>query len=75
MLSIPVSALAADLDARTLAIPAISTGGYGYPPESAAPIAVSTLRDGAADSPLSIVTLVAFDAATLSLFEEALSDR
>lgn len=68
-------ALAAGLDARTLAIPAISTGVYGYPPESAAHIAVSTLRDAAADSSLALVTLVAFDAATLSLYEEALSDR
>ncbi len=66
--------LAADLGARTVAIPAISTGVYGYPPEPAARVAVSTLRDLAATSPVDTVTLVAFDPATLSRYERLLSD-
>ena len=66
--------LAADLGARTVAIPAISTGVYGYPPQPAAHVAVSTLRDVATTSPVDTVTLVAFDAATLSCYERLLSD-
>jgi O-acetyl-ADP-ribose deacetylase (regulator of RNase III) len=66
--------LAADLGARTVAIPAISTGVYGYPPEPAARVAVSTLRDVATTSPVDTVTLVAFDAATLSRYERLLND-
>ena len=66
--------LAADLGARTVAIPAISTGVYGFPPEPAARVAVSTLRDLAATSPVDTVTLVAFDPATLARYERLLSD-
>ncbi len=68
-------AVAADLGARTVAIPAISTGVYGYPPELAARVAISTLHDLAPASPVDRVTLVAFDAATLSRYQQLLSDR
>jgi O-acetyl-ADP-ribose deacetylase (regulator of RNase III) len=34
--------VAAELECRTIAFPAISTGIYGYPPELAAPIAVGS---------------------------------
>ena len=67
--------LAADLGARTVAIPAISTGVFGYPPDAAALVAVSTLRRVAETSPVDRVTLVAFDAATLGRYEQLLSGR
>lgn len=43
--------LAARHALRTLAFPAISTGNYGYPIESAAAIAIATTRTAADDSP------------------------
>lgn len=59
------------LDARTVAFPAISTGVYGFPKEPAAQIAVATLRR--VDTSVLTVLLVAFDQATLDLYELALS--
>ncbi len=41
--------IAADLKARTIAFPAIRTGVYGFPPDSAARIAVATVRQGLED--------------------------
>jgi O-acetyl-ADP-ribose deacetylase (regulator of RNase III) len=35
------------LGCRTIAFPALSTGIYGYPPESAAPVAVAAVREHA----------------------------
>jgi O-acetyl-ADP-ribose deacetylase (regulator of RNase III) len=63
--------VADELGARSVAFPAISTGIYGYPPEEAATIAVSTLRS--ADARVALARLVAFDAATLRLYEERLA--
>lgn len=37
--------VAAELGCRTIAFPALSTGIYGYPPELAAPVAVSAVRE------------------------------
>jgi O-acetyl-ADP-ribose deacetylase len=37
--------VARDLGARTVALPAISCGVYGYPPELAAPVAVGAARE------------------------------
>ena len=65
--------VADELGARSVAFPAISTGIYGYPPEEAASIAVETLRS--TDTAVELVRLVAFDAGTLSLYEERLTDR
>jgi O-acetyl-ADP-ribose deacetylase (regulator of RNase III) len=58
-------------DVTTIAFPAISTGLYGYPPEAAADVAVTTLRT----TPTAVerVTLVAFDARTLGVYQERLS--
>ncbi len=64
--------VAADVGARTLAIPALSTGIYGYPTDDAAAVAVSTLT--AADTPrLDEVVLVAFDDATYRRYERLLT--
>ena len=66
--------VAAELGARTLTLPAISAGIYGYPLDAAAAIAVATvgeaLRGGA---PVERVTFVLFSAATLAAFERALA--
>jgi O-acetyl-ADP-ribose deacetylase (regulator of RNase III) len=63
--------VADEVGARSVAFPAISTGIYGYPPEEAASIAVGTLQS--ADTGVELVRLVAFDDATLRLYEERLS--
>ncbi|MEU7960694.1 O-acetyl-ADP-ribose deacetylase [Micromonospora humida] len=51
--------VADELNARTVAFPAIATGVYGFPPERAAQIAVATIRS----TPTNVrrVRLVAFD--------------
>lgn len=59
--------------ARTIAFPAISTGVYGFPRERAAEIAVTTLHE--TPTQVEKVTLVAFDAATASLYAALLEGR
>jgi O-acetyl-ADP-ribose deacetylase (regulator of RNase III) len=56
--------------ARSIAFPAISTGLFGYPPALAADVAIDTLRGSTAS--VEVVRLVAFDAATLALYDERL---
>jgi len=51
--------VADDLGAKSVAIPAIATGVYGYPIEEAADIAVHTLRT--TPTKVGVVRLVAFD--------------
>jgi O-acetyl-ADP-ribose deacetylase (regulator of RNase III) len=65
--------VAADLGARSVAFPAISTGVYGYPSAAAAEVAVRTLRgvSGRA-SGVAVVRLVAFDDETLELYRALL---
>jgi O-acetyl-ADP-ribose deacetylase (regulator of RNase III) len=63
--------VAAELGARTVAFPAISTGVYGYPPDAAARVAVTTLQSLPVSS-VEEVHLVAFDEATLRLYEALL---
>jgi O-acetyl-ADP-ribose deacetylase (regulator of RNase III) len=63
-------AVADEVGARSMAFPAISTGVYGYPREQAADIATTTLREAVTD--VELVTLVAFDAGTLQLYERRL---
>ena len=60
-----------EVEARTVAFPAISTGVYGFPRERAAEIAVTTLRE--AETAVERVTLVAFDRGTLELYERLLA--
>jgi O-acetyl-ADP-ribose deacetylase (regulator of RNase III) len=59
--------VAAALEARSVAFPAISTGVYEYPPDEAAEIAVDTVRSAATG--VELVRLVAFDAGTLARYE------
>ncbi len=63
-------ARADEVNARSVAFPAISTGVYGYPAELAARIAVGTLRSAPTD--VENVHLVAFNAATVEAYESAL---
>ena len=66
--------IAAELGARTLTLPAISAGAYGYPLDDAARIAVATVADSLrAGAPLERVTFVLFSPRTLAAFERALS--
>jgi O-acetyl-ADP-ribose deacetylase len=63
--------LASELGARSIAFPAISCGIYGYPPEEAAPIALSAVMhedDGPED-----VRFVLFDEPLETVFTHALS--
>jgi O-acetyl-ADP-ribose deacetylase len=59
-------AVADELEARSVAFPAISTGVYGYPTELAAEVAVSTVTSAATE--VELVRLVAFDARTYELY-------
>ena len=63
-------AVADEVGARSVAFPAISTGVYGYPSGEAAEIAVNTAR--AADTEVTLIRFVAFDAATLARYLELL---
>ena len=62
--------LAAAHKLTSIAFPAISTGVFGYPPALAAEVAVTTVR--AADTDVTIVRFVAFDAAMLAHYLELL---
>ncbi|MEZ5138543.1 MAG: O-acetyl-ADP-ribose deacetylase [Acidimicrobiales bacterium] len=67
--------VAADLGARSIAFPAISTGVYGYPKDEAATIAVDTVRDHLARRPdaLDRVVLCAFSVDDLARYEARLT--
>ncbi|HEY2997590.1 MAG TPA: macro domain-containing protein, partial [Acidimicrobiales bacterium] len=66
-------AVADEIGARSIAFPAISTGIYGYPRDAAATVAVTTLRD--TPTRVARVVLVAYDAATLAVYQSRLSDH
>ena len=61
------------LGAASMAVPAISTGVYGYPREAAAKIAVDTLSS-LEPTVLARCLLVAFDAETSELYERLLAE-
>lgn len=63
--------VADEIGAGSVAFPAISTGVYGYPTEEAATVAVDTIRS--TPTAVELVKLVAFDEATLQLYERSLS--
>lgn len=60
--------VAAELGARSIAFPAISTGVYGFPKDRAARIAVETIRS--APARVDEVRLIAFDTMTLELYRD-----
>jgi len=62
------------LGARTLTLPAISAGIYGYPLDRAAAVAIGTVAEALrAGAPLERVTFVLYSANTLDAFERALA--
>ena len=63
--------LAAALSAGTVAFPAISCGVYGYPPEEAAPTALSAAMR--ADTPMEEVRFVLFDEGMERIFRRAMT--
>jgi O-acetyl-ADP-ribose deacetylase (regulator of RNase III) len=68
-------ALAAELGCESVALPALSTGAFGYPIDEAARIALATASDHLqrCDLPRT-VRFVLFDAAALGAFAAALSE-
>jgi O-acetyl-ADP-ribose deacetylase len=62
--------LAGELDCRSIAFPAISTGIYGYPPAAAAVVALSAIHEHAAP-PIELVRLVCFSQDSLQVLEAA----
>ena len=66
--------LAAELGCATVAVPAISTGVYGYPVELAAPVAIATVRE-AQRSPVELVRFVLFSQEAHDVFTAALAAR
>jgi O-acetyl-ADP-ribose deacetylase (regulator of RNase III) len=62
--------VADSVGARTVGVPAISTGVYGYPLELAAPVAIRAVRE--ADTRVEEVRFVLYDDEAFRAFEEAL---
>lgn len=67
-----VLGVATEIGARSIAIPAISTGIYGFPPHRAAVIAVTTLAEAEAPA-VDEMVLVAFDDETQRRYEGLLA--
>jgi O-acetyl-ADP-ribose deacetylase (regulator of RNase III) len=65
--------VAASLGCRTVAVPAVSTGVYGYPVDLAARVAVHTVRATEAP-PVELVRFVLFSERALSVFRSALEE-
>lgn len=63
-------ARADEVEARSVAFPAISTGIFGYPIDAAARIAVQTIR--ACTTSVASIQFVCFDAETRDAYEEVL---
>lgn len=70
-------ARAREIEARTVGIPAISTGIYGYPVADAADVAVRTVAEEVSTHLASFerIALVCFSADTAVHFQRALEDR
>lgn len=64
--------VADELGARSVAFPAIATGVYGYPPEQAARVAVTTIA--ATPTTVALIRLVAFDRLTYDLLTATASE-
>ncbi|HWQ70645.1 MAG TPA: O-acetyl-ADP-ribose deacetylase [Patescibacteria group bacterium] len=68
--------LAADSELTSVAFPCISTGVYGYPKESAARVAVETVRDCVArEQVVKEVIFICFSAADLAIYTALLADK
>ncbi|MEV6108679.1 O-acetyl-ADP-ribose deacetylase [Streptomyces sp. NPDC051940] len=65
-------AVARELGARTVAFPAISTGVYGWPLDSAARIAVRAVQQAVDKAAFDEVRFVLFDERAYAAFEDAL---
>ena len=63
--------VAEELDAQSIAFPAISTGIFGYPREQAAEVAVTTVRS--TETTVQRVVFVAFDLDTLTIYQRLLA--
>ena len=67
--------LAAGLDVKTIAFPAMSAGIYGYPVEEAARIALTTVRDRLArGTTIERATFVLHSDETFEAFERVLRE-
>jgi O-acetyl-ADP-ribose deacetylase (regulator of RNase III) len=66
--------LAAELGCETVALPAISTGAYGYPVELAAPVAIAAVEEAIAP-PVELARFVLFSDGHLATFRRALDAR
>ncbi len=67
--------VAAENGLSTVALPAISTGIYGYPPEEAAPVALATVYDFlASQKQIKLVRFVLFNPPVATAFNTALAD-
>lgn len=68
--------LATDSGLTSVAFPCISTGVYGYPKESAARVAVETVRDYVArEQVVKEVIFICFSAADLAIYTALLTDK
>jgi O-acetyl-ADP-ribose deacetylase len=66
--------VAAELECRTVAFPAISTGIFGFPVDRAARIAIATAADELERRPsIERVTFVLFDRASYNIFAQTLA--
>lgn len=65
------------LDLASLALPAISTGNFGFPHERAAGVILSAIRDyfTARESKLTLIRVVLFDEPTVEAFRKAWHDH
>lgn len=67
--------MAAEIDAHTMALPAISAGIYGYPPDAATDVITETVAEYLSDVPstLEAVRLVGYDHTMASRFATAIA--
>ena len=66
--------LARELNAKSIAFPAISTGIYGFPSGRAAKIAIQTVRDNIEGTGIDRVEFVCFGAETRAIYDQLLSE-
>lgn len=67
--TVNVLAQCVKFDIQKIALPAMSTGSYGYPTKEAAEIIINTLQEWSEESP-ALARLVLFDAETYQTFKK-----